>query len=192
MRPDKKIKKKLYRSSGDSYSYGDRNDVKKVNPSHFDKDLPSRTAMAPNKRNYPTFKPLLKFLKSKIGQHWDKIYSEIVQRIPYDVRAKNDPIDWYVALNVTINPDKSIFDEKKRRMISLDGKTSDWEHFYVHPVSKVLHRLKLKTKPKLSEKEIGIKNAEIKKRKADNVRLKKERKKSETFDNILRKKYGDD
>ncbi len=193
MRPDKKIKKKLYRSSGKRDSYGNRNVVKKVNPVHFDKDLPTRTAMAPNNHNYPTFKPFLKFLKSNIGQHWDKIYSEISQRIPHDIRAQSDPIDWYVSLDVIINPDKSIYDTRKHSLISKDGKTSSWEHFYVHPISKCLHRLKRKIKPKkLSPKETGIKNAEIKKQKAESIRLKKEKKRSETFDNILRKKYGDD
>lgn len=196
MRPDKKIKKRLYRSNGKRDRYGDKYVVKKVKPHKFDEDLPNRTPMSPNDRNYNSFKPLLKFLKSNVGQHWDKIYSEIVKRIPHDIRADSDPIDWYVSLHVIINEDKSIYDTRSHSIISHNGKTATrfhGEHFYVHPIFKVLHRLKQQNnKKKLSEKEIGIRNAEIKKQKAEAARLKKEKKRSESFENILRKKYDND
>lgn len=196
MRPDKKIKKKLYRTynnRGDRY--GDKYKVKRIKSNDFDENMPNRTAMSPSHRSSKTFKPLLKFLKSSVGKHWDKIYSEIVQRIPENILAENNPIEWYVSLHVIINEDKSIYDTRSHQIISLDGKHSKnffRDCFYVHPVSKVLHRLKVKAKgPKLSNKEIGLKNAEIKKEKAQKVKEKKEKKRNESFENILRKKYGD-
>lgn len=193
MKPDNK--KKLYRSNGkrDFDRYGDKYKIKRVKSHDINDDLPNRTAMSPNGRSSKTFKPLLNFLKSSIGQHWDKIYAEIVKKIPHDIRSQSDPIDWYVSVNVIINDDKSIYDTKNHTIISKDGKTATrfhGEHYYVHPISKVLHKLKKQeNKKKMSAKEIGIKNAEIKKKKADRLRLKKEKKKSESFEDILRKKY---
>lgn len=53
-------------------------------------------SMSKNKRRGLDYTPLFKFLLSKIGQKWDKIFSDAKSRLD-----KTEPVFWVVALKET-------------------------------------------------------------------------------------------
>jgi len=54
--------------------------------------LPQRESMHGRQQRGLDYTPLFFFLLSKIGQHWDEVYSEAISRLD-----RPDPIFWMVA-----------------------------------------------------------------------------------------------
>ncbi|MFN6567534.1 hypothetical protein [Dendronalium sp. ChiSLP03b] len=81
--------------------------------------------------------PLRRFLRSKVGQPWNDIYSELCQRLDPSTMAGQHVLDhlWdYVERHVEII-DGGIY-SKSNRQIQLDGSYRD--RFYIHPQTGIL------------------------------------------------------
>lgn len=82
--------------------------------------------------------PLRKFLHSRVGQHWDKIYSELSQNL--DKRSLTGLHIWdhvwqFVEKDCLIGPDKKVY-----RKAAFWGKRSEVKGLYIHPKTGVLSR----------------------------------------------------
>ncbi|WP_242056621.1 MULTISPECIES: hypothetical protein [unclassified Nostoc] len=87
--------------------------------------------------------PLRRFLRSKIGQPWNDVYSELCQRLKTNTMAGQHVIDhvWdYVERHVEII-DGSLYSQPERGyQIPLDGSYRD--RFYIHPETGILCAVK--------------------------------------------------
>ena len=140
-------------------------------------DAPKKSGMKTGKvfNNRLSFKPLRRFLNSRVGKDWDVIYSEIKDRMPADIWDYHKPAELYVSIKVDIMPDGKIIYKQgwgvSRVTISEDGVTSKYgrySHYYVHPETNLLCKLKpspspgRKGMPKLTKKEGKKKYAQYK------------------------------
>lgn len=115
-----------------------------------DDESPHREGMKKkwsSNRKYQTdlLGPLRRFLRSRLGQHWNKIYSELCEHVDKRniVQAHLlDHVAWEVAKDVVI---------KDGEIVSFDWRTL-WQEFYVCPKSGVLKSFKKKSRRKTSEK----------------------------------------
>jgi len=85
------------------------------------------------------FGPLRRFLRSKVGQHWDEVYSEMCQRLGRNTIARQYVISdvWtYVERHVEIINGSFYSKPKRGYAIPLDG--SYCLCFYVHPETGIL------------------------------------------------------
>lgn len=76
--------------------------------------------------------PLKRFLRTRVGQHWDKVYSEIRSCIDPKSAVQMhilQHLEWYVEVNTKQWEDGEITDTK--------GQTI-YDEYFVHPVTKVL------------------------------------------------------
>ena len=100
--------------------------------------------------------PLTRFLESKLGKHWDKIYSELCHKMdPNSMTGQHliEHLMWYVELNVEI---------RDGRVYGLDGTGGRYElywysarspTYYVHPKTGCL------VKPKRKWKDLYVKRS---------------------------------
>ena len=49
---------------------------------------------------------VVRFLRGKIGENWDDVYSEIINRIPLAIRDYKEMIFWFVADKVAFESEK--------------------------------------------------------------------------------------
>ncbi|PRB45907.1 hypothetical protein CQ009_21720 [Pseudomonas sp. MYb2] len=75
----------------------------------------SRGSMHPGKRYGLDYTPLFRFLLSRVGGHWDRIFSEAVSRLD-----RPDPLFWMVAIR-----------EDERKDIVRLGESSYFSGLYV-------------------------------------------------------------
>jgi len=96
--------KYLYRKSRDSRrkDSGVLKKFKRVKIKDLFLELPTHKKMRPtikycgHYRNYDS-KPLIEFIKSKIGQDWNDVYSEIVKKTPNKFRRfLDDDVSWII------------------------------------------------------------------------------------------------
>jgi hypothetical protein len=171
--------RRRYRWGGDAY---DRND--KDFKEHLE-DYPTKEGMKARTGNNLNFSPLKRFLKARVGQLWDNVYSELCDRIPKDIREKRHPEEWYVATKVIIKEDGSVWEPNHSGVfdhcISKDGIYHErWgSSYFVHPVTGILHRLEDQRKRTVSKKEGRTKYAEQKKQSRKSDREYKKKKQEE-------------
>lgn len=92
--------------------------------------------------------PLKQFLRNKVGENWDDIYSEITERLPSKiVDRKAEIVSWFVCPKVMID-DKGIIDISRdttgwNYIMKFDGsiKFSPYS-FYIHPETNILTSIK--------------------------------------------------
>lgn len=101
--------------------------------------------------------PLIRYLRSHVGQHWDKVYSDLCRSLDTSTVTGQHVID-HLKQMVHMNVVKD-----GKRLITHDGRqprelqSSIWFHFpefYVHPKSGVLMLLKRPKKAKRENKRV--------------------------------------
>jgi len=89
---------------------------------------------------------LIRFLRGKVGNDWDDIYDEILQRIPTDLLDYKDCVQWFVA-DLVERRDEGLWDKREQKYLRLaEDDVYDWnlyvtKEFYVDPDSNQLIRL---------------------------------------------------
>lgn len=144
-------------------------------------DAPKKAGMKTGKvfNNRLSFRPLRRFLKTKVGKNWNEVYSEMKERIPQDIWDTHNPIEFYVYVKVEIQTDGSLFNKKAiskfHSIISPDGIKHWGRHsaYYVHPETNLLCRLEPSGvgKKKMDKKEGKKKFAQIKTEKNKSKRI---------------------
>lgn len=95
--------------------------------------------------------PLIRYLRSNVGQHWDKVYSDLSRSLDRSTTIGQHVFD-HLKHMVHTNGVKD-----DRRLITHDGRAprditdGSWfrvPEFYVHPKSGVLMQIKPKRKPR--------------------------------------------
>lgn len=88
-------------------------------------------------------RPLKRFLKTNVGQNWDKIYAELTQKIDRRSRVGQH---WIEQIFNYVETDTTIIDGKVFRSNGTPLFRNRWHggrlQLYVHPVSRVLCRFK--------------------------------------------------
>lgn len=94
-------------------------------------------------------KPLIRFLESKVGSNWDKVYSEICENIKLDSAVQKhvrDHVFDYVRLNVEVE-NKKVFGTRKYYGKMMELRNGD---MYVDPTTKILKKYKIKNEKRVS------------------------------------------
>jgi hypothetical protein len=98
---------------------------------------------------------LVRFLRGKVGNDWDEIYSEILGRIPTKLLHYKKMIFWFVADNVGVR-DGQLYNKKSQRDIWTGGpiltevttrfpSLPEFYQFYVNPDTNKLIRIEQKS-----------------------------------------------
>jgi hypothetical protein len=97
---------------------------------------------------------LVRFLRGQIGNDWDAVYAEIINRIPTKLLDYRKMVFWFVAKNVEI-VDNKLWDEETQKFI-WTGKVDAQEtfkkqwlshvfyEFYVDPTNNLLQHIQQK------------------------------------------------
>ena len=129
-------------------SVAEERHVKKKLP--FD-ELPNRESIKTTQKIYNgklNLGPLVKFLRSKVGEKSDEVYSEIITRIPTALLDYREVIFWFVADKVEFI-DGKIWNKETQRFIWTNGPyilrhyseirlNPEFIEFYVNPISNEL------------------------------------------------------
>lgn len=89
---------------------------------------------------------LIRFLRGRIGDDWDKVYDEIMERIPSNLSEYKACVAWFVA-DLVEEEDKELFDKRDQRYLKLDpDEPADpdyytFKEFYVDPNSNKLCKI---------------------------------------------------
>ena len=132
----------------DSYDYSDtRNTKAKSNI----ENLPSRESMSKNFQFYNgkiNTDLLKRFLRTRINQNWDSVYSEVIERIPTKLQDYKYCVYWYVADKVEIRneqiwnlKDNSFIPTNNEELYSHWSKNFRHMEFYVDPDTNELIRI---------------------------------------------------
>ncbi len=92
-----------------------------------------------------TAKPLRRFLKSKVGQNWDRVYSELNKKIDKRTRTGEylfEQLFRYVEAD-TVCIEGKVYRSNGEKLFS-DRWYRGGAQLYVHPVSRILHRFRRK------------------------------------------------
>lgn len=112
-------------------------------------DLPMREGMGRNakaisgKINYGL---LVRFLEGKVGQQWETIHAEILERIPTKLKAYKDCVYWFVADLVEVQGE-AIWDKREQKYLRMDPDAPHnfdqfaYKKFYVNPDNGQLTRI---------------------------------------------------
>jgi hypothetical protein len=113
--------------------------------------LPSKEGMrAPHVRNWggkelnENLSPLRRFIESRVGRLWDKVYSEICENLRADNTVQQhvrDHVEDFVAIRTSMVDGEVVIYHKYRSPILLKN---SFIGLYVHPVTGVLLRNKMK------------------------------------------------
>jgi len=98
---------------------------------------------------------LVRFLRGRIGNDWDAVYSEIIRRIPTRLLEHKEMVFWFVANEVEVI-DGRLWDRKKQKFIwneklRQEGQTGKyWSdsvqyEFYVDPTTNLLQHIQQKS-----------------------------------------------
>ncbi|MBL8706768.1 MAG: hypothetical protein JNM30_18085, partial [Rhodospirillales bacterium] len=85
--------------------------------------------------------PLIRFLRSRVGKHWTKVYGEISEHLRADNAVQQhvrDHLDDFVAARTSLRNGEILIHESGRWGGPRPLRES-FCRFYVHPVSGVLH-----------------------------------------------------
>lgn len=104
---------------------------------------------------------LVRFLRGKIGEDWDEVYSEIINRIPVALLDYKEMIFWFVADKIEF-VDGRIWNKKTKKFIWTDGPyilrhysemhlDPEFKEFYVDPTINRLEHI-----PQRSFKRISV------------------------------------
>ena len=132
----------------DSYDYSDtRNTKAKSNI----ENLPSHESMSKNFQFYNgkiNTDLLKRFLRTRINQNWDSVYSEVIERIPTKLQDYKYCVYWYVADKVEIRneqiwnlKDNSFIPTNNEELYSHWSKNFRHMEFYVDPDTNELIRI---------------------------------------------------
>jgi len=117
-------------------------------------ELPYHEKIRSTKKFYNgkiNFGPLVRFLRTREGQDWDGVYSEIIERIPGKLMDFKNSVSWFVADKVEFIDGKP-WNRTSQKFIWTGGHvgplyiTNVTEHpefieFYVHPETNKLVRI---------------------------------------------------
>jgi hypothetical protein len=117
-------------------------------------DLPQRESIKSTQKFYNgkiNYGLLVRFLRGKVGQNWDNIYSEIIERIPTKLLDYKDMIYWFVADKVEIIDGKP-WNKKSQQFIWTGEELTkvhwpkfkegpEYKEFYVDPETNLLIRV---------------------------------------------------
>ncbi len=131
-----------------SYDYSDTRNAKSKSSIE---DLPAHESMSKNFQFYNgkiNTDLLKRFLRTRINQDWDTVYSEIIERIPAKLQDYKYCVYWYVADKVEIRNDQ-IWNLKDHAFIPTNNEElhSHWARnyrymeFYVDPETNKLIRI---------------------------------------------------
>lgn len=122
------------------------------NPKSFD-DQPKRESMKKMHKDRKSLnenlKPLVRFLESRVGANWDKVYSEICENIKLDSAVQKhvrDHVFDYVFVNVEIK-DKKVFSGRRYSGSIRELYNGD---LYVDPKTNILKQYKIKNDKRVS------------------------------------------
>jgi hypothetical protein len=85
---------------------------------NFD-DLPKYESIKSTQKVYNgklNLGPLVKFLRNKIGEDWNEVYSEIIARIPAALLDYREVVFWFVADKVQIT-DRGIWNKETQKFL---------------------------------------------------------------------------
>jgi hypothetical protein len=127
-------------------------------------ELPNREPIKTTQKIYNgklNLGPLVKFLRSKVGENWDEVYSEIIARIPTALLDYRKIIFWFVEDKVKF-VDGRVWNTETQKFIWTDGAyvlrhyseihlSPEFREFYVDPNTNELMRI-----PQRSFKRISV------------------------------------
>ncbi|MGB1242571.1 MAG: hypothetical protein ACPG49_08620 [Chitinophagales bacterium] len=157
-RRDKKFKKELTESYGDNQTWLSTSRATRSRLKNYElrlgyesapKKLSIKFVHVKLSGNYKYFentaKPLKRFLKSKVGQNWDRVYSELNKKI--DKRTGTGEY-LFEQLFRYVEADTVCIEGKVYRSNGEKLFNGRWNggriQLYVHPVSRILHRFRQK------------------------------------------------
>ncbi len=131
-----------------SFDYSDTRNSKSKNKVE---DLPTHESMYKNFQFYNgkiNTDLLKRFLRTRIGQNWDNVYSEIIERIPTKLQDYKYCVYWYVADKVEIREgqiwnlkDNAFIPTNNDELYSHWSKNFRYMEFYVDPESNELVKI---------------------------------------------------
>jgi hypothetical protein len=141
-------------------SVAEERNVKKKLP--FD-ELPNRESIKTTQKIYNgklNLGPLVKFLRSKVGENWDEVYSEIIARIPTALLDYRKVIFWFVADKVEF-VNGGLWNKETQKFIWTDGPyvlrhisaiqlSPECREFYVDPDTNKLRHIPQRSFKKIS------------------------------------------
>jgi len=127
-------------------------------------ELPNRESIKTTQKIYNgklNLGPLVKFLRNKVGEDWDEVYSEIIARIPTALLDYREVIYWFVAHRVEFI-DGKLWNKESQKLIWTGGPyfmrhrfesrfNPEFREFYVDPFTNELVQI-----PQLSFKKISV------------------------------------
>ncbi|MGI4875390.1 MAG: hypothetical protein ACRYFX_29910 [Janthinobacterium lividum] len=104
--------------------------------------------------------PLVRFLRNKVGENWDDVYSEIIARIPTALLDYREVIFWFVADKVEFI-DGRIWNKETQKFLwagepyilrhwSEIKLNPELKEFYVHPITNELKHIPQRSFKKIS------------------------------------------
>ena len=129
-------------------------------------DLPSHESIKATAKFYNgkiNYRLLVRFLRTQVGNDWDKVYSEIIARIPTKLLDYKEMIFWFVADKVDFIDDKPWNRKTQgfiwtgepyphRVHISEYKKTPEFREFYVDPNTNKLVQIPQKAYKRIPKK----------------------------------------
>ncbi|WP_210517747.1 hypothetical protein [Hymenobacter terricola] len=105
---------------------------------------------------------LVRFLRGKIGNNWDDVYSEIISRIPISLLDYKHMIFWFVADKINVI-DGKLWDAKTQKFIWTGGPyilrhyseillSPEFREFYVDPITNKLEHIPQKSFKRIAQK----------------------------------------
>ena len=141
------------KTSGSKRRYVDDGDYADERNSKKRKDwenLPGREAMGKSYKFYNgkiNYGLLVRFLRGKIGEDWDAVHAEIIERIPSDLSEYRECVQWFVS-DLVEEREGGLWDKRDRGFIrtpeadkNLMWSEYAYKEFYVHPQTNQLCRV---------------------------------------------------
>ncbi len=135
--------KKKHVESGD---YADTRNAKKQK--HVE-DLPKYEDMGQARKFFNSrvnYGLLIRFLRGRIGDDWNEVHEEIMERIPSNLSEYRMCVEWFVA-DLVEEEENELFDKRDQRYLKLDpDERADpdyytFKEFYVDPETNKLSKI---------------------------------------------------
>ncbi len=135
--------KRKYVESGD---YADTRSAKKQK--HIE-DLPKYEGMGQARKFFNSrvnYGLLIRFLRGRIGDDWNEVHQEIMERIPSNLSDYKMCVEWFVA-DLVEEEENELFDKRDQRYLKLDpDERADpdyytFKEFYVDPETNKLCKI---------------------------------------------------
>lgn len=108
----KKYLHRSYRKSSRDYRWNTQTYHRGKNINLLSDDLPKHEGIHKNRMSSPDFTPLVEFIKSKIGENWDDVYSEILTKIDSKFRYEIEKFIRYDRFRYYFGVIKPIYDDE--------------------------------------------------------------------------------